>query len=64
MYMLNKKGFILMDSIVLFQIVIILIMVISASTRGLAHIQTTKRDHIKDEDQIREIFDSKHETSQ
>lgn len=54
--MLNRKGFIMMESILLFQIVVILIMIISASIKGIAHIKTTEIDYSKDEECIHEVF--------
>lgn len=54
--MLNRKGFIMMESILLFQITVILIMVISASIKGITHIKTTEIDYSNDEECIREVF--------
>lgn len=59
--MLNRKGFIMMESILLFQITVILIMVISASIKGIAHIKTTEIDYSTDEKCIREVFYNENE---
>ena len=62
--MLNRKGFLMIESILLFQIAIILIMVISGSIKGIAHIKTTEINYAKDEESIREIFYTNSEESQ
>lgn len=59
----NKKGFLLIEGLLLFQIVIVIVMILSllVSTLSKQHRQKMKISYIKEEQVLKEIYEESYE---